>query len=206
MAAYKTFILLVALISVQVIFAKPVENNFTPEDSSEEVDSTKFFLILYTGTNFINLVKKPVNEAYKMCQKLLKDEELLASKDREVIEFKNNITKFLENYDADDDMDKMFENFDYFVNATMPYLELPKDKETPQSEFIVRILNKYKVKDYKIEFMKDFDKFVDNFKTMFEASKTGMKKPVLDWYEKFKTLNAFEEKFESFGEFVDLVD
>ncbi|KAM7351558.1 uncharacterized protein ACRADG_004353 [Cochliomyia hominivorax] len=205
MRGIKIFSIFVGLVLMQTVFSKPVENTSNSVESSEESDSAKTVLLLFTATNFLLIASKYAEKSVKIAGKMMKDEDLLANEKPEVMEFKKNMTTFLEAYEATNDLEKIFEVLETFSNATDHYLELPKEKETPESMFIVEVLNKYKVKEMEQKLLKDFDEFVVQFKTLFEAAKKEMNKPMLDWYDKFIKLDDFEKKFEAFGDFAELV-
>ncbi|KAM7352105.1 uncharacterized protein ACRADG_004743 [Cochliomyia hominivorax] len=206
MVSNKMFAAILVLFLIQSTFAKPVENNSKSAESSEEKDvSAKDSLTLYTAVQFLAIATKYAEQSANISRDIIKDEELLANEKPEVIEFKKNITKFVESYDSAKDADKALESIELFSNTTDHYYELPEDKQTPESEFIVKILNKYKVKDLETDVLKQFDEFLVNFKSLFEKAKGELKKPLLDWYDNFLTITDFEKKFEAFNEFADLV-
>lgn len=162
--------------------------------------------MLYTATNFLLLGSKFADKSVKVSKKILKDEDLLANDKPEVLEFKQNLTTFLDSLKKNKDLEKAFDILDIFSNTTDHYLELPKEKETPESQFIVQILHKYKVQDMEKDFLKEFDKFLEEFKVLFKAAKNDLDKPILEWYEKFLLIEDSEKKLESFEQFMELLD
>lgn len=112
---------------------------------------------------------------------------------------------FVEKYEANKETEQIWDLFEIYTNATEHYLELPEEKYTPESKFIVELLSKYKCKELETEFVKAFEILLENFMKMFEEAKMFMEKPVLDWYEKFVAIKDFEEKLNAFGEFIELV-
>lgn len=162
--------------------------------------------MLYTATNFLLLGSKFAEKSVKVSKKILKDEDLLANDKPEVLEFKQNLTTFLDSLKKTKDLEKAFDILDIFSNTTDHYLELPKEKETPESQFIVQILHKYKVQDMEKDFLKEFDKFLEEFKVLFKAAKNDLDKPILEWYEKFLLIEDSEKKLESFEQFMELFD
>lgn len=162
--------------------------------------------MLYTATNFLLLGSKFADKSVKVSKKILKDEDLLANDKPEVLEFKQNLTTFLDSLKKTKDLEKAFDILDIFSNTTDHYLELPQEKETPESQFIVQILHKYKVQDMEKDFLKEFDKFLEEFKVLFKAAKNDLDKPILEWYEKFLLIEDSEKKLESFEQFMELFD
>lgn len=175
-------------------------------DSSEEINlKPKEALMLYTGTNFLLLGSKYAIKSVKTCKEILKDEDLLANDKPEVLEFKKNLTTFLDTFESNKDLEKTFDSLEMFGNITDHYLELTEENYTPETKFIARILNKYNVKDMETDFIKDFNSFIEQFKILFEAAKIYMENPILEWYEEFLTIDDFEKKLDSFVKFIELV-
>ncbi|KAM7352963.1 uncharacterized protein ACRADG_005294 [Cochliomyia hominivorax] len=200
----KIFTILGVLLLVQGFFTKPVEDD---TKSSEAMEITpQQILFVYTATNFVHLRSKYIKQSLNIARKILKDQDVVANDKPEVLEFKRNLTNFLESYNNEqEDNDNDSDAYDVFADIIDQYMEQPEEKQTPDSLFIKDILKKYKINDVKENFQKDFAKFLERFNLLFESSKSHMKKPMLDWYEKFKTLNRFEEKLIALGVFASMV-
>lgn len=157
------------------------------------------------GANFMMLGFKYVGKSVKASKNILKDEDLLANNKPEILEFKKKLTNFVESFEDNKDVDKFGEVLEVYGNTIDYYLELPKEKETPETQFIVGLLKKYKVKDMDEKFIKEFDKFLEEFKVLFEEAKKDLDKPLVEWYEKFVAIEDVEKKIESFEKFMDLL-
>lgn len=162
--------------------------------------------MLYTTINFLVLAGKFVEKSVNATKDMLKDEDLMANNKPEVLEFKKNLTMFLDSIKENDDMEKAFDIMDIFINTTNHYLDLPKESETSETQFILDILNKYNIKDIKKGFLKDIDTFLEQFKVLFEAAKKELDKPMLEWFEKFSVIEDAEEKIDSFVKFMEFFD
>lgn len=193
------------LIFFQTTLSKPVENNSNSVDSNEDYPfSPKQTLMLYTGTHFLMLGFKYVDKSVIASKNILKDQDLLDNDKPEILEFKKKLTNFVESFESNKDTDKILEVLEVYGNTVDYYLELPKEKETAETQFIVNILKKYKVKDMDEKFTKEFNKFLEEFKVMFEEAKNDLDKPFLEWYEKFVVIEDVEKKIESFEKFLEL--
>lgn len=159
--------------------------------------------MLYAGTNFLILGFQYVHQSVNASKEILKDQDFLANDKPEVLEFKKKLNNFVESFEAGKDLDKLMEVLDIFGKTIDYYYELPKEKETPESKFILEILKKHNAKDMDEEFIKDFDKFLEEFKVLFVEAKKDLDKPLLEWYEKFVVIEDPEKKIESFETFME---
>lgn len=185
----------------QTSLAKPVE------DSSNLLDddlTPKQNLLIYAGTNFLVLGIKYIDISIIASKEILKDQDLIANNKPEILEFKKKLNTFVKSIEDDKDAEKFLNVFEIFGKTIDYYLELSKEKETPETQFIVDILKKYKIKDIEGEFNKDFDNFLEEFKVLFEAAKKDMDKSLLEWYEKFAAIEDVEKKIESLEYFLSL--
>lgn len=130
---------------------------------------------------------------------------MLASVEPEVLEFKQNLTNFIEDFDKKQDTDEVFDTIDTFASITDHYLNLSDEEITPDSKFIKKLLNKYHAEDVENHFRKNFAKSADNLEFLFDTAKDYLDKSLLDWYEKFKGINDFVEQIEALSEFIKLL-
>ncbi|XP_065357385.1 uncharacterized protein LOC135951628 [Calliphora vicina] len=204
MAAYQIYTIFVVLLFIQCSFCKSLGNTGNSTDTSTDEMEPKQALLLYTAFTFISLGQSYAHKAANLSRLLLKDADLLANNDAEVLQFKSNLTQFVANYDANKEAELVWDIMDIYVNITDHYYDLPEAKQTLESKFILNLLNKYNCKKVETQLLKDFEPFVENFKRLFEDAKSVLEKPLLDWYEKFITLKDFEEKIDAIGEFIEL--
>ncbi|KAM7352904.1 uncharacterized protein ACRADG_005238 [Cochliomyia hominivorax] len=211
MASIKILSGLLILYLLQFTFAKPVADASKFLDSSEDLNiSAKDALMLYTGLRFLLIASKYLGESVNISHAILQDEVLLSNDQPEVIEFKNTIRGFLETFDSIENIEEEADEEDFYVieifaNTTDHYFNLSPELQTPESDFIVEILTKHKVKEMESNIIKEFEEFIVNFKILFEKAREELSKPLLDWYDKFETISDVEEKFEVFNEFGELM-
>ncbi|XP_065357330.1 uncharacterized protein LOC135951581 [Calliphora vicina] len=204
--SYKIYTIFMVLFLTQAALGKSIDSSNSVDSSEEIKDITpKQSLLIYAVGNFLKLGQQFAEKAFIISRDLLKDESLMASEKPEILEFKKNITMFVEKYETNKETEHVWDLFEIYTNATEHYMELPEEKSTPESKFIVELLTKYKCKELETEFVKAFESLLENFMKMFEEAKLVMEKPVLDWYKKFVTITDFEEKLIAFGEFIELV-
>lgn len=129
---------------------------------------------------------------------------MLASVEPEVLEFKQNLTKFIEDFDKKDSND-IFDSINTIVSISDHYLNLSDEEIMPEPKLIKKLLNKYHAEDVEDHFRKNFAKYADNLASLFDRAKDYLDKPWLDWYEKFKGINDFVEQIEALSEFVKLL-
>ncbi|XP_065358002.1 uncharacterized protein LOC135952127 [Calliphora vicina] len=203
--AFKIFTIFMVLFLIQTAFGKSIDSSKSIESVEENEDITpKQFLFIFAAGSFLQLIQQFGEKAVESSRQLLKDDSLLANDQPEVVEFKQNLTMFVENYDTNKETEQVWEIMTIYGDTVDYYLELPDEELTPESTFILDLLNKYKHKELETEFIKEFDQLVENFKQMFEESKSDLGEPELQWYEKFQTLTDFEKRLDAFGDFLEL--
>lgn len=201
-----THILIQNFLCCQTSLAKPAENSANSTEPNENnTFSAKEKLMIYTGTQFFILGSVYAEKSVNITKEILKDEDLLASNKPEILQFKKNLTIFLESLEVKKDLEQVFDVSQDFANITKLYLEMPKGEETTESKFIGDILNKYQVKVMNKQFEKDFDDFLKHFEKLFEAAKNDIEKPILEWHEKFVVLDDFDKKYKSFVKFLHMI-
>lgn len=131
---------------------------------------------------------------------MLDDTDLLANKQPEILEFKQNLTKFVKDYE---ERQGVFNIIDIFINTTEKYLNL-SNEPTSESIFLNNLLIKYQVEKILKKFKKDFLKIEDDLTFLFLLEKKNLDKPLLDWLKNLKATNSLEEKIESAKEFFEM--
>ncbi|XP_065358487.1 uncharacterized protein LOC135952464 [Calliphora vicina] len=197
MFSFNIFKVLAMLLLVQLAYGKPLkENNFIFDADKHRNDtSPQIQLLVYTSDNLANLSQQFIANATAVCRNILKDESFRANETPEVQLFKNNLTMFVQNYESPKDLQTNSDPMQYFVKTITYYLELPEDNRTPESTFILDMLNKYEIKNMKENYVKQFDEFIEKFKQRFEETKEHFDNNMLQWYERFKTLTDFGDRF-----------
>ncbi|XP_046805972.1 uncharacterized protein LOC124419691 [Lucilia cuprina] len=209
MSSYKIYTIFLVFFLTQV-FAKPLEDTFQFFDTSEEEQKIRANptpeqkLLIYTFDNFVSLGKHYGANVLEVCRNILKDESLKGNDKPEVLEFKKNLTSFVEKYESNKNPQLMWDIIEMYSDTTEKYAHIPDDKATPESSYILELLNKYNARDIAVKFASEFKTFMDNFVAMFEENKEHLEKPMLDWYEKFKTLTEYEDKLDAFTGFLEL--
>ncbi|XP_065358531.1 uncharacterized protein LOC135952495 [Calliphora vicina] len=203
--AFKLFTIFLVLFLIQAAFGKSIDSSKSAE-SVEEKESIKpkHLLFIYAAGSFLQLIQQFSDKAADSSRQLLKDDSLLANDQPEVLEFKQNLTMFVEKYDANKETEEVFDIMELYGQTVDHYFDLDDDELTPESTFILDVLNKYKHKEIQAEFIKEFDEFVEKFKQIFEKSKSQLGEPELEWYEKFQTLTDFVKRIEALGNFIAL--
>ncbi|XP_037825574.1 uncharacterized protein LOC119613617 [Lucilia sericata] len=211
MTTFKIYAFFMVLFLAQaLVYAKPLQDTFHFFDTSEEEikirenPTPKQQLLLYTFDNFVYLGKHYGDNAVEVSRHILKDDSLVGNDKPEVLQFKKNLIQFMENYECNSNPQLMWDYIDVYSDLTEKYAHITDDNVTPESSYISELLKKYNARDIAIKFANEFQMFMDNFVNMFEANKEHLKKPMLDWYEKFKTLTDFEDKLDSFTGFLEL--
>ncbi|XP_065357422.1 uncharacterized protein LOC135951667 [Calliphora vicina] len=204
MAAYQIYTIFMVLLLIQSTFCKSLGDTANSTDSSTQEIQPKQDLLLYTALTFLSIGQSYADKAVNVSRLLLKDADLLANDQAEVLQFKSNLTQFVANYDGNKEAESIWDVMEIFVKITDYYYDLPEAKQTSESKFIVNLLNKYNFKEVEAHLIKEFENFVVSFKQLFEETKSYLEKPLLDWYEKFITLEDTEEKIDAVGEFVEL--
>lgn len=128
---------------------------------------------------------------------MLDDTDLLANKEPEILEFKQNLTKFVKDYE---DRQGVFNIIDIFINTTEKYINL-SNEPTSESIFLNNLLTKYQIEKIVKKFKKDFLKIEDDLTFLFLLEKKNLDKPLLDWLMNLKATNSLEEKIECAKEF-----
>ncbi|XP_037825579.1 uncharacterized protein LOC119613621 [Lucilia sericata] len=211
MTSYKIYtIFMVLFLTLVFINAKPLEDTFQFFDTSEEEQKIRANptpeqkLLLFTFDNFGSLGKHYGANALEVSRNILKDESLMGNDKPEVLEFKKNLTSFVEKYESNTNPQLMWDIIEIYSDTTEKYAHIADDKTTPESSYILELLNKYNARDIAAKFASEFKTFMDNFITMFEENKEHLEKPMLDWYAKFKTLTEYEDKLDAFTGFLEL--
>ncbi|KAI8121063.1 hypothetical protein FF38_12688 [Lucilia cuprina] len=177
-----------------------------PSESSVEKDLTpKQELAGYIGISLIALIQDYSEKCIKVSREILRDEDFLARHEPMFVEFKQNLTKFVDAYEAAADAEKKFDILDMFSNTSDFYYEIPEDKYTPESKYIVDVLNKYHYRDIESEMEKEFSPFVEQVMKIFEENKSALDKPTLAWFEKYQHMSDFEEKLNAFSSLLEML-
>ncbi|XP_023303898.2 uncharacterized protein LOC111685849 [Lucilia cuprina] len=208
MSKSKICTIFMVLFLAQAALGKSVDTSNSVESSEETVKNftPKQRLITYMAISIIGMVQEYSDKCMNVSRSILKDEDFLAHHEPMVVEFKNNLTQFVEATEANKDMEKMFDFVDIFSNTTDFYYEIPEDKVTPEQKYIIEVLNKHHYKDIEIEMNKLFEPFSEKFMKMFNEYRSDLDKPMLDWYERYQQIEDFEEKLEAFTELTKIVD
>ncbi|XP_065357266.1 uncharacterized protein LOC135951529 [Calliphora vicina] len=209
MPAYKIFTIFMVLFLAQSSLAKPVDDLSSLFDSSEEEmrknPTPAQKLLLFTLDNVISLGKSYSANAFNVSRNILKDESLMANDKPEVLEFKKNLTMFVEKYEANKKPLLLWDIMDIYIVTIDKYSDIPEEKLTTESKFISEIVDKYNSDLTALEFAIDVVLFMRNFELMFEEHKADLDKPMLDWYENYCNLDDFEEKIDAINGFIAMV-
>ncbi|XP_046805954.1 uncharacterized protein LOC111685839 [Lucilia cuprina] len=205
-----TFFMLIFLIQISVTYTKPVKDTYQFYDTSEEDrntrtnPTTKQKLLLFTYDNFISLGLQYANNADVVSNRILNDESLSGNTNAEILEFKTKLKEFVEKYESSRNFRMVWNIIAMYTDAVDKYFHIAEDKITPENNYILELLKKHKGSDVATRFLAEFKKFENNFVSMFEEHKEHLEKPMLDWYEKFKTFNNTEKKIDAFSGFFEL--
>ncbi|KNC27109.1 hypothetical protein FF38_12695 [Lucilia cuprina] len=153
---------------------------------------------------FISLGLQYANNADVASNRILNDESLSGNTNAEILEFKTKLKEFVEKYESSRNFCMVWNIIAMYTDAVDKYFHIPEDKITPENNYILELLKKHKGSDVATRFLAEFKKFENNFVSLFEENKEHLEKPMLDWYEKFKTFNNTEKKIDAFSEFFEL--
>ncbi|XP_037825582.1 uncharacterized protein LOC119613624 [Lucilia sericata] len=204
-----TFFMVLFLIQISLTYTKPVKDTYQFYDTSEEDrnirtnPTVKQKLLLFTYDSFISLGLQYANNADVVSNRILNDESLMTNTNPEILEFKNKLKQFVEKYESSRNIRIVWDLIDMYTAAVEKYFDIPEDKVTPETSYILELLKKHKGIDVATRFAAEFKKFENNFVSMFEENKEHLEKPMLDWYEKFKSINTTEKKIDAFSGFLN---
>ncbi|KAI8121033.1 hypothetical protein FF38_12670 [Lucilia cuprina] len=177
MEGHIIFSILFYLFLAQTAFSKPID--VSSEESSEEVEAVlkklqtngteSEKLILSRKGNYLLIPQKFTYNAYNATKHMLQDEALKINKNSEILEFKKNFILFLDKYDPAANLQETHKTMEFFRNITAHYFELSEEKMTPESKFIIDLLNKYQIKDVAID-LNELEAFVDKWRITGSAS------------------------------------
>ncbi|XP_023303904.2 uncharacterized protein LOC111685854 [Lucilia cuprina] len=199
MVLLRTCGLLMVILLAQSAYCKP-------SDYMEEVDATlnelrkkgtySEKLTLLIADRFINIPRGRSDKAVKCSKDLLRDTTLLSNTNSEVVNFRRNLTLFVDNYNRTDSLQSIYESLAIFMDTTKHYVELPADKATAESRLIIEQLEKYNCKSVAMKLIREFDSFFVDFNRLFEEGKrkNDLSQAQLDWYAKFVKLNNLKDK------------
>ncbi|XP_037825580.1 uncharacterized protein LOC119613622 [Lucilia sericata] len=208
MSKSKICTIFMVLVLAQAALSKSVDSSNSVESSEESIKNLnpKQRLVTYIAISVVGMVQEYSEKCMNVSRNILNDVDFLAHHEPMVVEFKNNLTQFVEATEANKDMEKMFDFVDMFSNTTDFYYEIPEDKLTPEHKYIMEVLNKHHYKNIEIEMTKEFAPVAEQFMKMFNEYKSDLDKPMLDWYEKYQHIDDFEDKLEAFTEFIKMAD
>ncbi|KNC27111.1 hypothetical protein FF38_12693 [Lucilia cuprina] len=167
MAEYKMLNIFILLFIIQICFAKPQPN---PSDDNGNRLITQNFK-LTTIIRFNNLMKPFGDKCVDISHQILKEPSLENSNEEEILEFKQNLTQLIEDYESTNDLRTNLESLDIFTNILENYMELTEEQLTENSKFIKNILYQYKCKEMNETFLTFFELFEKVFKEQFEEVK-----------------------------------
>ncbi|KAM7354496.1 uncharacterized protein ACRADG_006146 [Cochliomyia hominivorax] len=149
-----------------------------------------------------------ITRAKEFSDKIMKEPVLESNTSPEMKKFKEDLEDFEKQYNACNDIEKLFDLVEIFSNATIDYYE----KEADENKVILEVLKKYQVKEMDDEFEKKFrEDFITNFgkkieelKNQLKIEEEGMGEKILKWWNDVKLLKTTDEQIESFKEFMKL--
>ncbi|XP_037827557.1 uncharacterized protein LOC119615620 [Lucilia sericata] len=189
MSVYKIFDIFTVLFLIQTCYTKPIDENRSLASKRNLRD--------YTIKHFSGLTVKCMYEYADITLKLLADKSLDLHDESEILQFKQNATKFIEEFS--------FTNIDY-LEGVVYYLELTEEQLTPESKFIVELLEKYKYRELREDLIKETQNLIADFKTKFEEVKIhlGPDDPLLEWYGEF--LSSEDQQVMAIEKFLQLTE
>ncbi|KAI8121034.1 hypothetical protein FF38_12679 [Lucilia cuprina] len=196
--------IIVVLSLLQTTFTKPVEEDEISsfEEELRNNPSPRKQLQIYVYDNLRSLIKDYAASSVHNSRNILKDDALLGNENPEVLEFKNDLTKYVDSYESSKkDVVKLYSLIGLYLKTTEDYLQMPEEKMSSESKLILELLNKYECENLNMEFIKKFDVFVNSFINKFEDAEEYMSKELLQWFEEFK-LRPKLDKFNSFIVFI----
>ncbi|XP_037825577.1 uncharacterized protein LOC119613619 isoform X2 [Lucilia sericata] len=150
--------------------------------------------IIYTYDHLMDLSGPYAACAFDVCRNILKDEEFMANDKPEVLEFRKKLKMFVEKYQSSKDLRTTWDIVDIYDDAVDCYYMMADENKTPESQFIIDILNKYEAKNIEEKFMNQFNDFNTVFMIKFEEEKEHFDGDMVEWYESYKQLDDSEEK------------
>ncbi|XP_037827558.1 uncharacterized protein LOC119615621 [Lucilia sericata] len=127
-----------------------------PADSSVEQELTpKQELAGYIGISLFALIQEYSEKCIKISREILKDDDFKVRPEPMIVEFKEKLNKFVDAYETSTDMEKKIDTLDMFSNIIDFYYEIPEDKYTPESKYIVDIWTNTTTRTLKLRWRKN---------------------------------------------------
>lgn len=142
---------LIAVILIQCTLSKPIEDTTTSDESSSNEEFDVYM------SEFRDLLNGYLNKAVNISEHIFKDQALVEHKSPVILEFKKNITEFVDKYKsnkATKDEDLLTEIIEMYDDNVTFHLETEKEELTDDTELIVNLLKKYKAEELNEEFEK----------------------------------------------------
>ncbi|XP_065358687.1 uncharacterized protein LOC135952603 [Calliphora vicina] len=211
MAIHTICIIAFVLIVVQNLYAKPVENTTNEQELIKKIlngnptASEKLHVFLLETMNI--KPKQYAANAFNATQYLLKDPALLQNNNLEVTFFKDELNRVINTYKPSaTEITTYFETMIIFSNVMEYYYQLPQDKVTSDTKFIVDLINKYDCKTLAMKIKGHYEATFTEFNKKFEEHKKDLEQPILDWYDKYAALTSTPEKLISLLDLLSLFE
>ncbi|KNC27112.1 hypothetical protein FF38_12690 [Lucilia cuprina] len=207
MKASKIFSIFVLILQTQTSFCKPNEESTSISELEDDLRNDSLpqkQMIVIAYDQLMALGREYIDRSAEISRNILKDESLMLNEKPEVVEFKKNLKVFVESNDNSKKKDvfTIWTLISVYVQTIENYVELSEEKITPESKFILEIINKYDCHTVNMEYRRKFNVTVDDFTRKFEEHKEHMNEHVLQWFKTFKALTKFDEKLETLTDFM----
>ncbi|XP_023303905.2 uncharacterized protein LOC111685855 [Lucilia cuprina] len=164
--------------------------NILCQSTQYSAEELKIIDELKTSTNIADKLKYSIIEnlniipqhyitsAANATQYLLKDQTLQDNSEPEVLEFKKNLTQYLDKHAPSmANIQASYTAMIDFGQMINPYYELSENELTPETKLIIKLMNKYNCKTIAGNMSDHYEKFLLDVSKMLEENKTHMDKP-----------------------------
>ncbi|KNC27092.1 hypothetical protein FF38_12689, partial [Lucilia cuprina] len=205
MKSYQSWAIFVVLTIIPPSFSDNTDSTFLLGDEFRKDPSPQKQLVVYVVDNLSSISREYLDSSVKICHQVLNEDALLANGTSEVVEFKDNLKKFLQKYDVSDrNVETNFNLIGELAIILEKYFKMSEDNMTPVSKIILNILNEYRsdFENINNESVRKYTLLVDGFSDMFAQSKDHMGAQALVWFEKFKSFSKFSDRFRALLDYI----
>ncbi|KAI8121022.1 hypothetical protein FF38_12669 [Lucilia cuprina] len=180
--------------------------------ATTELISANDKLLLYYENNLELFAKEFSDKAKAISEKILLDSIIQKAKTPLIKEFKNNLTKYLNNYDLYKHFDLNNELLIQFITTTMQYYQ-QEPTTNKDFQYIIKLLRKLRYDELCNEYEMKFQKFIkEKFLQKFEELKQELlndqskqSRALLSWYNDLQECRNYKCYYNLFQKFTSVI-
>ena len=111
----------------------------------------------------MNFVKHYAQRSIRVSRAILHDHSVVNHSGEEVMKFKKNLSNLITSYEAVKNPDDYSQTVEDFGKLTDFYMEMPLEKQTADTQFIVNVLKKYEGDKITAEIKEKMSEFMARF-------------------------------------------